>query len=207
MQETAPNIHPLMNGCRHAAAEGVQGQFGADGWQRLELAVDGVRQRQEIETACYCLLSSHTGRIELPEQADSVKAWYVPKGRRPSPTKRVRAGGTRRQPMTPLSKFDDKEPRRSFVVLVASFALPIIDVTAILLIRMITSSENRTAALVLYAFVFPIACTFVLFSLLASGRRSNGHLIAYVSIAGLTTLFNFLFCVFIRRWERTFETL
>ena len=109
--------------------------------------------------------------------------------------------------MTPLPTLDDKEPRHSLVVLGASFALPIIDVAAILLVRTITSPENRTAALGLYAFIFPIACTFVLFYLLASGRRPNRHVIAYVSIASLTTLFNFLFFVFNRRWERTFESM
>jgi len=113
----------------------------------------------------------------------------------------------KRSSMTPLPKLDNKEPGHSLVVLGASFALPMIDVAAILLVRTMTAPENRTAALGLYAFIFPIACTFVLFFLLASGRRPNSHVIAYVSIASLMTLFNFLFLIFARRWERTFESM
>ena len=103
--------------------------------------------------------------------------------------------------MTPLPTPDDKERRQSLVVLGVSCALPFIDVAAILLIRTITSTENRTAALGLYVFIFPITCTFVLFFLLASKWHSNNHVIAYVSIASLTGLFNFLFFFFVRRWE------
>lgn len=109
--------------------------------------------------------------------------------------------------MTPVSEVNDKKLSPSRLALVASFALPIIDVAAILLIRTITSPENRTTVLGLYAFFFPIACIYVLFYLLLSKRRPIGHLIAYVSLAGLTALFNYGLFVFARSWERTFESM
>ena len=109
--------------------------------------------------------------------------------------------------MTTPDEVVERPTTRSHGVLHASLTLPIIDFAGVLLVRLITSAENRTAVLGLFTFLFAIGCAFALFALLLSDRRPIGHVIAYVSIAGVLTLLNFGFFVFARRWERTFESM
>ncbi len=109
--------------------------------------------------------------------------------------------------MTIRNEFVERTSNRSSGVLLASIALPILDIAGVLLIRLITSPENRTAVLGLFSFLFAIGCALALFALCLSDRRPIGHVISYISIAGALTLLNFVFFVFARRWERTFESM
>jgi hypothetical protein len=92
-------------------------------------------------------------------------------------------------------------------VLFVSIALPMVDIVGLLFVRLITSPENRTAVLGLFTFFFTIGCVFALFSLLLADRRPISHVIAYITITSVLTLFNFVFFDFARRWEQTFESM
>ena len=109
--------------------------------------------------------------------------------------------------MAEPDKVAERPSNQKHGVLLASLALPILDIAGIMLVRLITTSENRPAALGLYTIIFAIGCVFVLFGLLLSNRRPLGYVIVYIWFTCVLTLLNFGVFVFARSWGRTFESM
>ncbi len=95
----------------------------------------------------------------------------------------------------------------SQLLLFAAMLLPMVDIAMIVLIRYVTTPDDRTEVLGLLAIFYPIACSFILLASLLVTRATVFKMGAHVLSTAMTTLVNCILYALVIRWDRTFEAM